>query len=51
MTATLLAEISVTVLYVALDEWLDQDGDRKLADIMLDTLAELQAALGMDASH
>jgi len=43
--ATLLAEISVTVLYVALDEWLDQDGDRKLAEIMLDTLASLQATL------
>src|SRR5579859_4180899 len=28
VTATLLAEIAVTVLYVALDEWLDQDGDR-----------------------
>ncbi len=45
VTATLLAEISVTVLYVALDEWLDQDGDRKLAEIVLDTLAGLRATL------
>jgi uncharacterized membrane protein YqgA involved in biofilm formation len=45
VTATLLAEIGVTVLYVALDEWLDQDGDRTLAEIMLDTLASLQAVL------
>ena len=45
VTATLLAETSVTVLYVALDEWLDQDGDRQLAEIILDTLAELQTAL------
>jgi AcrR family transcriptional regulator len=51
MTATLLAEISVTVLFVALDEWLDQDGDRQLADIMLGTLATLQAALTVDAGH
>jgi AcrR family transcriptional regulator len=51
VTATLLAEVSVTVLFVALDEWLDQDDDRKLADIILDTLAELQAALTVDAGH
>jgi len=51
VTATLLAEISVTVLYMALDEWLDQDGDRKLAEIILDTLASLQAALAVDAGH
>jgi hypothetical protein len=51
MTATLLAEISVTVLYVAIDEWLDQDGDRKLAEIILGTLADLQAALTVDAGH
>ena len=50
-TATLLAEVSVTVLFVALDEWLDQDGDRKLAEIILGTLADLQAALTVDAGH
>jgi hypothetical protein len=51
VTATLLAEVSVTVLFVALDEWLDQDGDRKLAEIILGTLADLQAALTVDAGH
>jgi hypothetical protein len=45
-TAALLAESTVTVLYVALDEWLDQDGDRPLFEIMLGTLRSLQGALG-----
>jgi hypothetical protein len=45
-TAALLAESTVTVLYVALDEWLDQDGDRPLFEIMLGTLGSLQGALG-----
>jgi AcrR family transcriptional regulator len=45
-TAALLAESTVTVLYVALDEWLDQDGDRALFEIMLGTLESLQGALG-----
>jgi AcrR family transcriptional regulator len=45
-TAVLLAESTVTVLYVALDEWLDQDGDRPLFEIMLGTLGSLQGALG-----
>jgi AcrR family transcriptional regulator len=44
-TAALVGEISVTVLNVALDEWLDQDGDRTLSEIILDTLASLQTAL------
>jgi AcrR family transcriptional regulator len=45
-TAALLAESTVTVLYVALDAWLDQDGDRALFEIMLGTLESLQGALG-----
>jgi len=46
-TAALLAETCVTVLNVALDEWLDSaDDDRTLFDIMLDTLASLRGALG-----
>lgn len=45
-TAALLAESTVTVLYVALDAWLDQDGDRALFEIMLATLESLQGALG-----
>jgi len=44
-TAALVAEISVTVLNVALDEWLDRDGDRTLFEIILDTLASLQTAV------
>lgn len=43
--AALLAEISVTVLNVALDEWLDQDGDRTLFKTILDTLSSLQTAV------
>ena len=53
-TAALLAETTVTVIYVALDEWLDGDGDgdggpgagRTLFEIMLGTLESLQGALG-----
>ena len=53
-TAALLAETTVTVLYVALDEWLDGDGDedggpgagRTLFEIMLGTLESLRGALG-----
>ena len=45
-TAALLADSTVTVLYVALDQWLDQDGDQPLFEIMLRTLGSLQEALG-----
>jgi AcrR family transcriptional regulator len=45
-TAVLLAETCVTVLNVALDEWLDSaDDDRTLFEIMLDELASLRTAL------
>lgn len=44
-TAALLAETSVTLLHVSLDEWLDQDGDQPLFDMVLDTLRSLRAAL------
>jgi len=46
-TASLLAETTVTVLYVALDEWLDQhdDDQRSLTDIIADTIASLRAAV------
>jgi len=45
-TAALLAESSVTVLNVAIDEWLDHDGDdRTLFEIILDALQSLRAAL------
>lgn len=45
LTATLLAEISVTLLNVSLNEWLDQTDDRPLFDIVLDTLESLQSTL------
>ncbi|HEY0935303.1 MAG TPA: helix-turn-helix domain-containing protein [Trebonia sp.] len=45
-TAALLAESTVTVMYVAFDEWLDSDDDRTLFGIMLDALGSLRAVLG-----
>jgi AcrR family transcriptional regulator len=45
-TAALLADSSVTVLNVALGEWLDQDDeDRTLVEIILDALQSLRTAL------
>ncbi|MDR7276132.1 TetR/AcrR family transcriptional regulator [Catenuloplanes atrovinosus] len=44
-TAALLAEIGATLLYVSLEEWLDRDDARPLADLILDTLGELRAVL------
>ena len=41
----------MTLMMVAVTEWLDRDDDRKLYDIMLGNLAELQAALTVDAGH
>jgi AcrR family transcriptional regulator len=48
-TATLLAESSVTVLHVALNEWLDSDDDngQTLFGLILDALASLRAALDL----
>jgi len=44
-TGTLAAEISVSVLYTALEQWLDQNDDRPLFNIVLDTLDALQDLL------
>ena len=44
-TAALLGEITVTLLYVALDEWLDTDDDRTLFEVILETLGVLQATM------
>jgi AcrR family transcriptional regulator len=44
-TASLLAEMSVCLLNVALDEWLDRDGDRTLYELILEGLGSLQAVL------
>ena len=44
-TAALLGEITVTVLSVALEQWLDRDDDRTLFELMVETLGSLQATL------
>jgi AcrR family transcriptional regulator len=43
--AALAAELTVTVLYVALDEWLDSGSDRTLFEVITETFGSLQAAL------
>jgi len=43
--AALLAELGTALLSVALDEWLDQEGDRRLSEIIPDTLTTLRATL------
>jgi AcrR family transcriptional regulator len=43
--AALLAELSATLLSVTLDQWLDQDGDRTLYEMVLETLATFQTVL------
>jgi AcrR family transcriptional regulator len=44
-TAVLLAETAVTVIQVALEEWLDEDDNRTLFEVMLETIGSLQATL------
>jgi AcrR family transcriptional regulator len=44
-TAALLAETSVTLLYVSLDEWLDQDGDQGLFEIIEKSLETLRTTI------
>lgn len=44
-TAALLAESTTTLLYVSIDEWLDQDVDRPLYEVVLKTVACLRQAL------
>jgi len=44
-TAALLGEITVTLLYVALDEWLDTDDDRTLFEVIFETLGTLQTTM------
>jgi AcrR family transcriptional regulator len=47
-TAALLADSTVTVLKVAIDEWLDSDdNERALFEVMLDTLQSLRGALAV----
>ena len=44
-TAALLGEITVTLLYVALDQWLDTDDDRTLFEVIFSTLGALQETM------
>jgi AcrR family transcriptional regulator len=44
-TAALLGDITVTLLYVALDEWLDTDDDRTLFEVIFEMLGVLQATM------
>jgi len=43
LTATLAAQLAVTVFSVAIDRWLDQDGERPLSALVHDTLCALRA--------
>ena len=43
--AALVAETGVTLLFVSLEEWLDQDDDRTLVQVIEATLAALRTAL------
>ncbi|HEY2279840.1 MAG TPA: TetR family transcriptional regulator [Streptosporangiaceae bacterium] len=45
VTAALLAEITTTVLFVALDEWIDRDDERTLFETIVATLGSLQETL------
>ena len=48
--AALLAETGVTLLQVSVQEWLDRDDDRLLADIVTSTLTALRSVLGSDGA-
>lgn len=44
-TATLLGEVTVTLLYLALDEWLDTSDDRTLFEVIFEKLGALQTTM------
>lgn len=43
LSATLAAHVGVTVLSVAVDRWLDQEGERPLTEFLHETLGALRA--------
>ena len=45
LTATVIAQIAVTVLGVSVDRWLDQDGERPLTELIDDTLGALRSVI------
>jgi AcrR family transcriptional regulator len=46
LTATLTAQLAVTAFGVALARWLDQDDERPLTDVVLDTLEAIRSIAG-----
>ncbi len=43
LTATLAAQVAVTVFSVAIKRWLDQDAEQTLSELVLDTLGALRS--------
>ncbi len=50
-TAAVLAETTVTLLHVALDDWLSRDDDQPLFEIILTTLDQLRKTLASAPLH
>lgn len=50
LTATLTAQLAVTVLGVSLDRWLDQHGEPPLTEVIRDSLRVLRRVIGGDDS-
>ena len=48
LAATLTAQLTVTVLGVSVDRWLDQDGEPPLTKLIQDTLGALRLVTGYD---
>jgi AcrR family transcriptional regulator len=48
LTATLTAQLAVTVLGVSVDRWLDQDGARPLTELVHDTFTALRSMISDD---
>lgn len=53
LAAAVAAEVAVTALHVALDRWLEEDDDRRLYDVVVETLGALRALLAVasEAPH
>lgn len=45
-TAALIAETATTVLFVALERWLELDDEQTLFELMMETLRSLQSSVG-----
>jgi AcrR family transcriptional regulator len=51
LTAALAAELAVTAFRLALTRWLDQDGERGLAEIVADVLGALRSVARDEPAH